>query len=217
MKREVDIEEISDGKRYKSNDMVKCGTGDCEGCHECCNFVGDTIILDPYDIYMLSLGTGKSFAELLSEEKIELKMVDGIMLPNIKTGSESECCGFLRDDGRCSIHNYRPGFCRLFPLGRVYEDGGFSYFLQIHECPRIGRSKVKVKKWLGISNLAEYEKFVLLWHDHIRDFAEEIRNALPDNVAKLTVTFLKHYFEKPYDTTKPFYDQFYERYNVLNG
>jgi len=217
MQREVDMSEISDGRRYKSTDMVKCGTNDCRDCFECCRFVGDTIILDPMDIYMLNLGTGKSFAELLQEEKIELNMKEGLLLPNIKTGSEDTACGFLKEDGRCGIHNYRPGFCRLFPLGRVYEDGGFSYFLQVHECPRAGKSKVKVKKWIGIPNLEEYEKFVLIWHDHLRDFSEELRNGAPDKIAGLTVMFLKHYFEKPYDMDRPFYEQFYERYDLLNG
>ena len=215
MQREIDINEVSDGKLYKANDMVKCDTNDCEGCFECCRFVGDTIILDPYDIYNLCRATAKSFAQLLSEEKIELHMVDGLMLPNIKTGDESSACGFLREDGRCGIHDYRPGFCRLFPLGRIYNENGFNYFLQIHECPRVGRSKIKVKKWLGIPQLAEYEKFVLVWHDHLRDFSEEITHANPEDVAKLTVTFLKHYFEKPYDLEKPFYEQFYERYEML--
>ena len=32
---------------------------------------------------------------------------------------------FLNEQGRCSIHDSRPGFCRLFPLGRFYENGGF--------------------------------------------------------------------------------------------
>lgn len=216
MIREVDIDEISDGKRYKANDMVKCGTNDCAGCSDCCHSVSDTIILDPYDIYMLGKGTSKTFSELLSEEKIELHMIDGILLPNIKMQADGAGCAFLNSDERCSIHNYRPGFCRLFPLGRVYEDDHFDYFLQIHECPRIGNAKIKVKKWLGIPQLAEYEKYILVWHNHVRDFTAEIKNGDPGNIAKLTVTFLKHYYEKPYDFEKSFYEQFYDRYNQLS-
>ena len=36
MKRQVTMEEISDGKLYTSNDLVKADCGDCEGCHACC-------------------------------------------------------------------------------------------------------------------------------------------------------------------------------------
>ena len=46
--------------------------------------------------------------------------------------NEKEACYFLNEEGRCSIHSFRPGICRLFPLGRFYEEEGFRYFLQIH-------------------------------------------------------------------------------------
>ena len=32
MKREISLEEISDGKLYGSGDMVKVGCDDCRGC-----------------------------------------------------------------------------------------------------------------------------------------------------------------------------------------
>lgn len=211
MRRDVDILEISDGKLYGSSDMVKCGTNDCLGCSECCHFVQDTIILDPYDIYELARATGKSFSKLLEDELIELNMQDGILLPNIKMQKDRGHCAFLNENERCSIHNYRPGFCRLFPLGRVYENGTFSYFLQIHECAHLTGAKVKIKKWLGIPAISEYEKFVQVWHDHLADFRDEVNNASPENISKLLVTFLKHYFEKPYDVTCSFYEQFYSR------
>lgn len=51
---------------------------------------------------------------------LELNVVDGMVLPNLKMAGEEEACLFLKD-GRCSIHGYRPGICRLFPLGRIYE------------------------------------------------------------------------------------------------
>ena len=54
----------------------------------------------------------------------------------------------MNDAGRCSIHPYRPGICRLFPLGRYYEEDGFRHILQIHECEKTNRSKVKIRKWM---------------------------------------------------------------------
>lgn len=211
MERDVDINEISDGKLYSCNDMVKCGTNDCTGCSECCHFVEDTIILDPYDIYELTSATEKSFSELLDYGLIELHIQDRVMLPNIKMQKDNGGCAFLNSNGRCSIHSHRPGFCRLFPLGRIYENGSFSYFLQIHECDHLTGAKVKVRKWLGIPSIYEYEKFVLCWHDHLKDFRAELENASSDDLPKLLVTFLKHYFEKPYDVNRPFYEQFYDR------
>ena len=51
MRREQTLEEISDGKLYDSNDMVKADCHDCEGCCDCCQGMGDSVLLDPYDVY----------------------------------------------------------------------------------------------------------------------------------------------------------------------
>ena len=55
MKRQVTMEEISDGKLYTSNDLVKADCGDCEGCHACCTGMGSSIVLDPLDIVRIRL------------------------------------------------------------------------------------------------------------------------------------------------------------------
>ncbi|MDQ9892155.1 YkgJ family cysteine cluster protein, partial [Acinetobacter baumannii] len=75
------------------------------------------IILDPLDIYRLTFGLQQKFEQLLAD-KLELNVVDGVILPNLKMAGENEQCSFLNDEGRCSIHSIRPGICRLFPLGR---------------------------------------------------------------------------------------------------
>lgn len=54
MKREIDLNEISDGRRYGANDMVKADCGDCKGCFDCCKGMGESIVLDPYDVYRLT-------------------------------------------------------------------------------------------------------------------------------------------------------------------
>ena len=64
MRREQTLEEISDGKLYDSNDMVKADCHDCEGCCDCCQGMGDSVLLDPYDVYRLSAGLQKSVEQL---------------------------------------------------------------------------------------------------------------------------------------------------------
>ena len=56
MRREVTLEEISDGKLYDANDMVKADCQDCKGCCDCCKGMGDSVLLDPYDVCRLSRG-----------------------------------------------------------------------------------------------------------------------------------------------------------------
>ena len=63
MKRKVDINEISDGNLYGLNDMVKADCGDCKGCSTCCQGMGESIVLDPYDVFRLTNGLNVSFAE----------------------------------------------------------------------------------------------------------------------------------------------------------
>ena len=83
MRRNVDLNEISDGKLYTSNDMVKADCYECQGCSACCRGMGKSIILDPIDLFHLKQATGKDFAGLLNQE-IELNVVDG-MIQSIKS------------------------------------------------------------------------------------------------------------------------------------
>ena len=87
MKREISLEEISDGKLYGSSDMVKVGCDDCRGCSACCRGMGSSIVLDPYDVFRLETGLGLSFEGLLAEA-VELNLVDGMILPNLKMSGD---------------------------------------------------------------------------------------------------------------------------------
>ena len=102
MRREVRMEEISDGKLYRAEDMVRAGCGDCQGCSACCHRMGNSIIVDPLDIYRLNI-QGKVGLEELFSRYLELHVEDGIILPNLKMTGPEEACGFLDQDGRLSL------------------------------------------------------------------------------------------------------------------
>ena len=159
MRREVTLEEISDGRLYDANDMVKADCQDCKGCCDCCKGMGDSVILDPYDVCRLARGLGRNPADLIGTV-LELGVSDGNILPHLRMQGREERCVFLNEEGRCSVHAIRPGFCRLFPLGRYYTEENFKYIIQIHECAKKNRSKIKVKKWIDTPDLKQYEKFV---------------------------------------------------------
>ncbi len=57
---------------------------------------------------------------------LELNVVDGIILPNLKMARAEEACSFLDTNGRCTVHAFRPGICRMFPLGRLLLKIGLS-------------------------------------------------------------------------------------------
>lgn len=211
MRREVSLEEISDGRLYELNDMVKADCQDCAGCCDCCQGMGDSVVLDPYDVYRLSQGLGKNMEELL-DSCLELGVVDGNILPHLRMEGEKEQCVFLDENGRCSIHSIRPGFCRLFPLGRYYEDGGFRYILQIHECKKTNRSKIKVRKWIDTPNLKEYEKFVADWHYFLLGVQEVLYQSEDSQLIKnLNLYVVRRFYMQPYSGEEEFYPQFYRR------
>ena len=210
MKRQITLEEISDGRLYGLNDMVKADCKGCTGCSACCQGMGESIILTPLDIYRLEQGLNLSFGELMID-KIELHVVDGLILPNLKMLSETERCAFLDPVGRCTIHACRPDICRLFPLGRFYEEQGFRYFLQVHECPKTDRAKIKVKKWLDIPDLKQHERFIQDWHEYLNKKEAALEGAEEELRKQVTMQLLKQFYIRPYDTNSDFYSQFYAR------
>ena len=211
MKRNVTLEEISDGNLYGANDMVKADCQDCKGCSDCCQGMGDTVILDPLDVYRLCEGLKKSPEELLGSV-LELGVTDGNILPHLAMKGQEERCVFLNTEGRCSIHDIRPGFCRLFPLGRYYTEDGFKYILPIHECKKKNRSKIKVKKWLDTPDLKQYEKFVLDWHNFLLDVQEVFYDTEDETLVKnLNMYVLSRFYYTPYKEEEDFYPQFYVR------
>ena len=209
------LDEISDGKRYGLNDMVRAACNDCAGCSSCCEDMGDSIILDPLDIYELTANLACSFEDLLKKE-IGLTVADGMILPNLKM-KEENVCPFLNQEKRCSIHGFRPGICRVFPLGRIYEDDHLDYFLQLDGCVKENRSKVKVSKWLDTQELKKNQKYLIDWHA-FRKKIEGILLEMEDENQKKTISMflLNTFFMNPYDGKMDFYEQFYERMDRIS-
>ena len=214
MERDINLDEISDGKLYETNDLVKLGCGDCAGCSACCHEMGDTIILDPYDIWQLTGNLHCTFEKLMGEGKITLSVYDGVILPHLRLEGPPEGCLFLNEAGRCSIHPFRPGMCRLFPLGRIYGEESFRYFLQVHECRKESRTKVKIKKWLDIPEIRRYEQFLSHWHFFVKSVQEEIIASGGDEafIRQRVMQLLQTYYLTPYSGTDDFYEQYYTRW-----
>lgn len=204
---------------YDINDMAKVGCNDCKGCFNCCQGMGYSIVLDPYDIWQLETNLSCSFAELMME-KIELHVVDGLIMPNLKMQGTSENCVFLNQEGRCGIHGFRPGLCRLFPLGRNYEENKLNYFLLEGACPHSGHTKSKIKKWLEIPDSRRYEEFLINWHTLRKKLREEIAgnidddNENPDELKDINMKLLHIFYEAPY-LPEDFYGQFAERMSAF--
>ena len=192
------LDEISDGKLYDIEDMVKADTCGCDGCSDCCHDVGDLVVLTPFDVYEIISYLGVDFDELL-DDKIQLREDNKILLPYLKMQDKNKYCSFLNKEGRCMIHSKRPNICRMFPLGRVYKNDDFKYFLQIENCPKDNLEDVKVRDWLGIKNYYENKKFILEWHKFIKALTfrlkfmrdekeiEEVNKIILDNFYRIKI------------------------------
>lgn len=214
MERNVRMDEISDGRLYGLNDMVKADCRDCVGCSACCRGMGSSIVLDPLDVCRLTVNLGRSFEDLLVN-RLELNLIDGLILPNLRMAGEQEQCSFLDERGRCAVHHYRPGICRLFPLGRFYEKEGFRYFLQIHECHMERRAKVKVRKWIDTPDTKRYEQFVSDWHYYLKKLGNAIKKTPEDGAVKeINMYILKQFYIFPYPSQQEFYEEFYRRFRL---
>ncbi|MDO4188122.1 MAG: YkgJ family cysteine cluster protein [Lachnospiraceae bacterium] len=215
MERNIDINEISDGKKYTSSDIVKIGCNECYGCSKCCREMDGLITLDPYDIHRMISGlNGENFDSLVNRH-IELSVDRGIIIPTLMMDADTKACTFLNEEGRCKIHDYRSGICRLFPLGRAYENESFYYFLQKDECPHPSKTKVKIKNWLGTKELTKYEKFVCDWHYFLMDLMEYVKSASDEESNQINSAILQIFYRTSYD--EEFYNDFYTRINKVKS
>ena len=194
---------------YTSDDLARISPKDCEGCGECCRGMGDTILLDPYDEHMLASAVGKPFSSMIGQQA-DLTVVRGLILPYLAMQAETDACSFLGQDGRCSIHERRPGICRLYPLARRYTEQGITYFIPDESCKKAGKSKVRISRWLGYGNLREYEAFKAEWHllsEKLMEYLEKEQD--PREQKQVNSFILENFFFRPY--AEGFFEDFRKR------
>lgn len=201
---------MTDGRLYSLNDMVRVGCGDCKECSACCHGM-EGLVLNPKDIYNLTTHLGCSFEELMAG-KIKLSVEDGLILPALEMNGQEEACVFLDENGRCSIHSFRPGICRLFPLGRSYEGDQIRYIHLLNGCQKPDRTKIKVRKWIDTPDIEREEAFLVKWHSFQKAARTEVKNGgAPEKAKSVNLQILKAFYFTPYDREQDFYTQFEER------
>jgi Fe-S-cluster containining protein len=231
MYRDQSIEEIYDGKFYGLNDLAKIGCDGCRGCSACCRGMGNSIVLDPLDVHRLAAGLLCTPAALLQEHeetqpesgtriispvRMELGVVDGLILPSLKLDGADESCTFLNGEGRCSVHSIRPGVCRLFPLGRFYDgNGDYTYIVQAGECPYPVKTKVKIKKWIDTPDYERYHRFVLMWHAFQKEMQIRMAELEAEAAKALCIQILQVFYLTPY-SAKGFFEEFERRLNEFH-
>ncbi len=196
---------------YTENDLARIACISCEGCGECCRGMGDTIVLDPWDACHLSRGLGRPFPELLSGGQAGLHNDCGIILPHL--AMREGACSFLGGDGRCRIHSFRPGICRLYPLAREYGSQVVRYFILPDACSGRTLSKTRISRHLGIPDLKEYEAFKLEWFHFTKDVGEQARKAPAEQQKAISLFLLETFYLMDY-RSGDFYTLFGRRLRI---
>jgi hypothetical protein len=84
--------------------------------------------------------------------------------------------------------------------------------LQVNECPKENKSKVKVSKWIDTPNLKTNQKFISDWHYFIKDVGKKVLESSDETVAKkINMEILQAFYVEKYNTEEDFYTQFYKR------
>ena len=212
-----------DGKKYGIDDEAPIGCDDCCGCSSCCHEMGDTVIQDPYDLWLftsnmrLAGGAKVTFEILVSDDgPWELSVHDGVIMPNIKMVEEGRC-PFLNSNGRCTIHRFRSGLCRLFPLGRGFEeDGTISYYVLNSKigCEKLkgAGSNVAINEWLGIEDIDRYEAFQSRWHALKKRIALLVMHSDEHESREINAQFLDVFYVRGYGSD--FFREIDERMNT---
>jgi len=115
--------------------QLSCGVN---GCMSNCCTKSAPIVLNPYEISLICRESRMSYEDLL--DIVDTDRAKGfplVMLPRDPT------CRFWTGKG-CRIHGSRPLACRLFPLGRVFENGVSHIVLpELNGCSGLTRSRGK--------------------------------------------------------------------------
>lgn len=147
----------------------------CDQCGKCCtNSTIESILYKPYDLYKIAKGLKVNILEVI-KNNAEIYIGDSSGFPiarmvgklNFEQGGLTMVCPFRKtvgDKHLCGIHEFKPGACKLFPLGRLSafnkEKGGdpdIIYFMQEVTCGTKGELHT-IKDWVGDT---EYESKTL--------------------------------------------------------
>ena len=84
--------------------------------------------------------------------------------------------------------------------------------MQIHECQKKDRTKIKVKKWLGIANLKAYENYITLWHAFLKKCETAMADLSAEEAKILQIFILRTFYQTPYQAELAAGDAFYSEY-----
>ncbi len=147
------------------DDLIQLFCG-INGCTSNCCTKSAPVVLNPYEISLICRAAKMSYEDLL--DIVDTGRDRGfplVMLPR------DPACHFWTGKG-CRIYEGRPLACRLFPLGRIYDQGRSHIVLpELNVCSGISPSPSKtVSDYLREQNTAKHIEMADQWIDFVNEF-----------------------------------------------
>lgn len=206
----------------------------CTACGACCTnrAKGGEIILSPYDIFQLAKGLSMNIGDIISKHT-KFNYGGQSKLPMFTISNKikfdgSSVCTFLRAKGDkklCSVHEFKPSACSLYPLGRFIdnENNKLMYINQKDGCSnRIKKDthEHKVSDWIpSLENSAEsfieYSTFINKLYEilDVPNFinSDDIKPTYKNLFTSLYVSLIFN----NYDMEKDFLSQLKDNENIM--
>jgi len=162
----------TDARVLSENDLVELSCG-VNGCSSNCCTKSAPVVLNPYEIGHICRESGMTYEELL--DIVDTDRARGfplVMLPR------DPHCHFWTGKG-CRIYRGRPLACRLYPLGRVFNDGESHIVLpELNICHGLSSSPARtVADFLRDQQTAVLIRMADLWIEFV---TEVEKKPLPD-------------------------------------
>ena len=162
----------TDARVFSETDLIQISCG-VNGCSSNCCTKSAPVVLNPYEIALICRESGITYEDLL--DIVDTDRAKGfplVMLPR------DPHCHFWTGKG-CSIYRGRPLACRLYPLGRIFEEGA-SYIVlpELNICSGLSRSpSMTVADYQRDQGTAVLIRMADLWIDFVTEVEQK---QLPD-------------------------------------
>ncbi len=193
----------------------------CTMCGNCCRHRED-ILLNPFDFFRLVKGLEMKPKEVV-EKYCECYIGGSSRMPLIRlnpVGIDRRCP--LLKGNRCSVHQFKPTVCAMFPIGRMIanlketilppEEKHVDY---IFTAPHCGdkRETHTVREWLGNFDIPLNDEFFLKWSgilSTVTTSLRELEKCLNETSMEIVWNLVFNSLYMLYDTNEEFLPQFEE-------
>ncbi len=162
----------ADARALAETDLLQLACG-AAGCGATCCKAAAPIVLNPYELARIRAVSGMSYEDLLDVfDTDRAKGFPLVMLPR------DPACHFWTEKG-CRIYDARPLACRLFPLGRVFENHQSRLVLpEVNRCSGLAPAPAKtIAAYLQEQDTALFIAMADRWIEFVSDIE---RLPLPD-------------------------------------